>query len=644
MSLQVWLPLNGSFRNQGESLASFTATDVTIVNNDGKMGGCAVSTGSGCLVSDTKINLGKNQSVFCWIKPGSFNSSGNLTGVCGQHRYPSCTGLGITLKYASATTGYLCIAWGDGNSRQYAHQPGDILLTAGNWYHVGYTYDGVTVRLYVNGILDKSYNISNIATPTDYFHCFRWSLAADANSMYNGYNLSGRLNDVRAYNHTLSTKEIRELAKGKMIHYTFNEGAYDGVKNILTPTIAGASAANAGWDASLHAKAITVDKWTTGYNSGVPSPTIGYHAHWELIDGIPTMVFPRMNYSVSGIAADRWEGISESYNNHSVAGEITASTTYTISFEAMADTPGRQLYGGYYYSINGTSRGFHDGSWYANNIPVGKWKKYAFTFTSSASLSTALSGYFYFYGHGGGNGIAYLRNPQVEIGSTAHDFAVGTRPKDTVVYDASGMNHNGVITGTLISDPAFATGSSAHDVTYTEKNYFSAKFNGSTYVTYDTQLAIPDSYTMAFWIKKSGSGHAIDWRSLSGEVGIQPMYFNADKFQYYSSAGGSVYFDYSFLDNTWYHVALAVTSSTVTLYVNGVAQQTISATNPTGTVAALHLGCRVSYANIMNMNLKDFRLYSTTLSANDIKQLYTTPFMVDNKQNLFANSFKEGDS
>lgn len=637
MSLQIWLPLNGDYRNQGLSDVTFAASGTSVVTNDGKMGSCVSSGGSGYLISDNPVDLGQNQSMFCWIKPAAFNSGSSLTGVCGQHRYHRCTGMGITLKYASATTGYLCIAWGNGSSRYYNHHPGTTLLTANNWYHVGYTYDGTTVRLYVNGNLDASYQLSGISTPADYFQCFCWSLATSGGLIYNGYGLSGKLNDIRAYDHTLSTKEIKELAKGKMLHYTFNGGCYDEVSNLFVAPKVGSAYTDSNWDASLHSNAISVSGWSAGCNSGVPSTKIGYHASWINMNGIAVMKFPKLNHTFSGISASRWLGI---VSTNALSGTLKTGTTYTVSFEAMADVEGRTIYGGYYYNRSGAN-GFHDGSFYAYDIPVGKWKKYTFTFTAGTVTS---GGVFYFYGMEGSNGIAYLRFPQVEVGSVAHEYVEAISPRDTIIYDSAGMKYNGNITGILISQPEFASDSSDHKTSYQEKNYYSAKFNGSTYVAYDTQMAIPDSYTMAFWIKKSGSGHAIDWRNLSNETGVQPMYFNGSTFQYYSSAGGSTYFSYTFSDNTWYHIGLVVTASTVTLYVNGTAQQTINATNPTGVIAALHLGCRVSYANIMNMSMKDFRLYSTALSAEDVKKIYATPFVVDNKQNIFANSIKEGES
>jgi hypothetical protein len=652
MSLQIWLPLNGDYRNQGLSDVTFTASGTSVVTNDGKMGSCVSSGGSGYLISDNLVDLGQNQSMFCWIKPAAFNSSSSLTGVCGQHRYHRCTGMGITLKYASATTGYLCIAWGNGSSRYYNHHPGATLLTANNWYHVGYTYDGTTVRLYVNGNLDASYQFSDIATPADYFQCFLWSLATSGGSIYNGYGLSGKLNDIRAYDHTLSTKEIKELAKGKMLHYTFNNGGYDGMTNIiLSPEIEGPNSETA-WDTSLHPGAVTIKKgWWPGYKSNVASPNLGYHAYWKEENGIPIMVFPKMNYSVSGVSADRWLGIStKNWENDNRFALSNIGTTYTVSFEAKADAEGTVISGGHYYpQASDGNWNLWDGLFYTDNLPIGKWKKYSFTFTTQKQMSTSSSSHFsewYVYGYSGSNGYSYVRNLQIEIGNTAHDYAPIIKSKDTIIYDSAGMKYDASITGTLISQPEFASDSSDHRTSYSEKNYYSAKFNGSTYVAYDKHIAIPDTYTMAFWFKKQGGGHIIDWRAVSGEAGVQPAYMNpgTNRIQYFSSAGGSSYFDYVFADNTWYHMALVVTMSTVTLYVNGVAQQTINATNPAGTLADLHIGCRASYTNIMNMNMKDFRIYSTALTESDIKQLYATPMLIDNRNNIFMNALREGDS
>ena len=179
-----------------------------------------------------KVYLGKNQSMFCWVKPNVFNSSASLTGVCGQHRYKACLNIGITFKYASNQTGYLCVNTGTGDSRTYKDYYGTTLLTAGNWYHVGYTYDGQVLNLYVNGVLDKSYNLSGLAFAPDYVYAFDWSLGDSNNDMWTDYSLSGYLNDIRMYDHTLSPKEVKEISKGKMLHWTFGNGDYNAITNL----------------------------------------------------------------------------------------------------------------------------------------------------------------------------------------------------------------------------------------------------------------------------------------------------------------------------------------------------------------------------------------------------------------------------
>ena len=76
MSLQVWLPLNGDLRNQGLSDLSFSGEERFVtVDNNGKIGKCYHNSGfynngftAGGLISDKEINLGQNQSMFCWFK------------------------------------------------------------------------------------------------------------------------------------------------------------------------------------------------------------------------------------------------------------------------------------------------------------------------------------------------------------------------------------------------------------------------------------------------------------------------------------------------------------------------------------------------------------------------------------------------
>lgn len=637
MSLQVWLPLyNTNITNYGLSDLEFpTPSTRPSIALGGKFGSGLSNNGAAIDInSTTEIDLGLQQSLFCWVNMTAFNN--NPIGLCGNHCYHQNLNLGLNFKRSSDTAAYLSISTGHKNRRTWSEYSSASLVSAGVWTHVGYTYDGTDLKLYINGQLDKTYTVTDIQTGPAIFEVWRWAVD------HTGYYLNGIIADVRAYDHTLSTKEVHELAKAKFIHYPFDKGDYNTNTNILNAMTPGA-AMNVAWDATLHPNAIKMDGWSQGYNGGVSSASSGYHAHWIMMNDIPTMVFPKLNHTISGISATRWLGISESNVNHS--SQIQPGTTYTISFEAMADSPGREIYCGMYaYSISAGKAGFPDGYCYAKNIPIGTWKKYSFTVTASTtdydpSKAAAL---FYFYGHSGSNGIAYVRNPRVEIGAYAHDDCIGE--SDLTVYNVAGGLRHGTVNGNVTIRNAYAT-SKSNTESYADKNYNYAYFDGASYVK-TSAVIIPDCYTMACWINRHSYGHAVDWRDASG-VGVQPLYIRNDGcIQAYSSSGGSnnsQYFTTPIPADTWCHVAMVATATTLTYYLNGVRQETYAITNAEGSLANLHIGCRCdSTSNKINMDMRDFRIYSTALSDADIIQLYQIPFSIDKSQNVFAKTLREG--
>ena len=228
MALQVWLPLNGDLRNQGLSDLKFSVVSSnTSISSSGKIGKCYLnnSNSNGGLISDKPINLGQKLSMFCWVKMTDFYSSASLTGVLGQHRYQTCQGTGITMHYTSSTTGQLSINTGNGNgSRTYSTYYGNTTLIAGEWYHVGFTYDTGTWKLYVNGALDGTFSPYTNSNINDYIGIFCWSLSGTSGAeLWSDYKLRGALNDVRIYDHCLSPKEVKEISKGLVLHYKLDD-------------------------------------------------------------------------------------------------------------------------------------------------------------------------------------------------------------------------------------------------------------------------------------------------------------------------------------------------------------------------------------------------------------------------------------
>lgn len=259
MALQVWLPLNGNLKNNGLSNLHFSNTNTSALRNIttiSKIGNsCYQGTSSslGALVSDQTIDLGDKQSFFCWIYVDNFDST--FMGVFGQHRYNKKEGIGLNVKYISATTGRLTMSIGNGSSRVYQDYVGNTILDAKKWYHVGITYDGAIIRFYVNGELDGERAYANFAHEPDYIEVFTWSLSGNTgNTPYNNYGFKGCLNDVRIYDECLSTKQIKEISKGLAAHYKFN---WIGRENMLLGTEGVVFSRSGAVDGSVNSKAFS---------------------------------------------------------------------------------------------------------------------------------------------------------------------------------------------------------------------------------------------------------------------------------------------------------------------------------------------------------------------------------------------------
>jgi prepilin-type N-terminal cleavage/methylation domain-containing protein len=96
------------------------------------------------------------------------------------------------------------------NSVGETYQLTQSTVTPSKWNFVAMTYDGATLSFYLNGALDGSTPASGWITSTVLPFCIG---GIDDIGVCNpgGYNLSGYLNDIRAYNRALSAAEVQEI-------------------------------------------------------------------------------------------------------------------------------------------------------------------------------------------------------------------------------------------------------------------------------------------------------------------------------------------------------------------------------------------------------------------------------------------------
>lgn len=645
MSLLVWLPLTKDLTNYGTENVEFTLTGLSTafaVNSAGKIGGCFERTASDGIFykSSKNFNLDQDFSMFCWAYISTAGTSAN--GLISNHNHATNSGTGITVKQISSTDFRLSCNTGTGTERTYHTYYGPTNII-NKWHHLGLTYNKTKQQLllWVDGKIDYTLNNYANASADNPFTLFCWSTG------YNngGYHPKCKLNDVRLYDHCLSSKEIKEISKGLIAHYPLRDRYAENTKNILLYPTPG-NVYTPAWDTALHPNAIQVSNWSTGYNSGVSTPTSGYHGHWQIIDSIPTMVFPDLNTQFS--TAHRWLGISSNASSsNNLTSLIGAGTTYTISFEARGSIPGMAVQTGLYYKLTSTTgKGFQDGQ--EKFTLTTNWKRYSVTKTLSISADASSPGQLYVYGHYNSiEGTSFVRNLQIEIKDHATPYTISTRDMG-IVQDCSGNGYDLNFSNDALP---FVNNSSRNDycvkITDGVTNYLQ---NSSVYFPYD-------AVTMSCWFKTNsgqagGNNYHIPFSSVSGhyEISVEGTTgklrggFYVNNTRYCSTTSGN-----NICDGLWHMLTLTYDGATIRRYLDGI-EVSGSSTAVTGALSGGlklltlgHYGTSEGYGN-KNSYMSDVRLYATALSAEDILSLYKTSATIDNQQNIFAYDFVEEDT
>lgn len=641
MSLLIWLPLHGNLINYGLANHKFE-----LVNNAGTAlsVGASGKTGSSCyqrtkvntadyITSKTNLKLEDDFTMACWCKVTQVSGADSANGILTNHNHATNSGSGITLKEVGTSACYISCNTGNGSNRTYNTYYGTTNLL-GAWHHLCVTYQKATTayNLYVDGVCEKTFTYGNSAQSNP-VRIFDWSTGYSTNSAYRPNCL---LNDVRIYDHCLSPREIQYIATGLIAHYPLKDGGVESTTN-LAPYPTPGTAISPGWDTTLHPGAISVSGWTNGYNSGVSTagtknPEIGYHAHWKVIDGIPTIVFPDINNGLS--LGHRWLGVCTG----GMQTKIGPSTTYTISFDAKSNVEGKQISSGYYYRVSGaSSNNFHDGD--ISIVLTTSWKRYSLTFTTLSTLDTSISAAVYIYGHKGSlYGISYVKNIQIELKDHATPYTPTSR--QATIEDCSGYARHGEIIGNIAT------------------NYDAVRYNQciyhtdgrSNYIKTKAFTMPTDAVTMSCWFKSNTTGYnsyqiPLSFNSANYELSIDPSGHFRNGFTINGSRQVLTTSHTSILDNKWHMITATYDGKTIRRYLDGK-ELTSYATSVSGTLVGgnsnLYIGTYNSggYAN-KNAYMSDVRVYASALSAAAIETLYKSRIAFTEQKDVMAYEFIE---
>ena len=161
----------------------------------GKYGKALQFNGSSALVTipdAASLHLTTGMTLEAWVNPSTVNGNWRDVIYKGNDNYY----LEATSSNASKPDAGL-IAGGS-----YADAYGSAALTANTWSYLAETYDGTTLRLYVNGTqVASTAHTGTISTSTN-------PLQIGGDSIY-GQNFAGMIDEVRIYNTALTPTQIQ---------------------------------------------------------------------------------------------------------------------------------------------------------------------------------------------------------------------------------------------------------------------------------------------------------------------------------------------------------------------------------------------------------------------------------------------------
>lgn len=590
MALTCWLPLLGATENLG--CGNITAiNNGAVIDNNGKIGKCYSFNGNNYYIALT------GQELFDCFKGGTtafsicmwvYHADTRRAILFGDYGLSNSIGFNIELN-----TGHSLRFYWNGSPD---YSPG-INVGLNTWSHITLTYDGASLKSYLNGnlIATRDGTLAARSKTAGEFRLGRDTRTTDT-------ALNGKLNDIRVYgDHALSAAEVKEISQGLVLHYKLDSGY-----NESTTNLCGTSAG--GWN-----------------NSGTCTRTVNDTA----ILGKPT-----------------------TSNTYSVRATSDGSMALTCG-TTTANHPSKTIIASVYVWLDGTqdSSSFYlrstktDGSvgnlMYNGNANPSTWPRQQWIRINTNAINTASDATtFYICTYVNKNTeVRAVNGWQIEEKDHVTPYtASGTTRTDIVIQDDSGYNYN----GTIIGDPYIVTNSAR----YENAMYFTGRPCAINSVSVFSHL---NTFTYSCWFKRNTNEGAVlimGYQYGNNSSGSLSIVNDKPGFHYYAHANGNgdtqVGITQTCNDNQWHHLAATYDGTKVISYFDGVktTEQNVTLLTTTRTFS-------INYTNTGSSNrdyqgaLSDVRVYCTTLDADAILQLYHTGAKIDNKANFHTYEINE---
>ena len=615
MALQVWLPLNGDLHNQGLSDVTVTNNGAT-VSNAGKIGKCyEFGTSASYMDLPTAAMSGLSEASVClWLYINSFNTSWATYFQAGGASVAWTSYTFGLLRNSSTSKVCFCVSNGSSSTQTSCNSPD---LTLGKWYHFTLTYKSGHILMYINGELHQDFATSIVP---NFASISRITIGKSTN--HSNYQTDCSINDFRIYDHALSKREVKDIAKGLVLHYklddrdilmskcknvTYNQLIYDGNFNSLS-----------NWRLNAGTNTLSVNNnIMTETFSG--TATAWYHA--GIVSNTQFTLYKNHKYFISFDV--------KSNKNIAIRGGYTKPTGYYTNITVQPNE--------WYHKIQiKKATSITSGDSEAASISIiiddarqmsaGDWIKYRKVMFVDLTLM-----------FGSGN------EPTAEEADIIFDHYMPYNTGEVMdlsmpILDCSGYNNDGTIIGELsLSDDSPRYGKSA---------VFDGVSSGIQIDNLYISNIINTAVTYSFWIKPNGENGArsVYFGSYSSTSWSIEKYTNNLLRSWWNGAL-NYYPNVSITDNAWQMITITKNGTNeVKFYLNGVLKETNTSTHSALTFpTTFRIGrdTRSNDGTPYKGLMSDFRIYSTALSEKDIQELYNLSVWVDKGGNL--NSFNNNE-
>lgn len=489
---------------------------------------------------------------------------GNAIILGSVHNYPANTRFYVGCYNGYFSGGFGNTSWGDAASNRK--------IESNTWYHLCMTTFGTNWKLYINGqcVQEKTSSANPVILYGNIY-------IGEKQALYN---------DFRIYDHCLSPKEVKEISKGLVLHYPLNDAYVEETSNLFSTNL-------------THHR-----NWN---NSG--------SAIWNWDDN----TIPKINNSII-------YSISRTDTGNSAIGcgayNLVAGKTYTASvYIYLSGNVDSNIF--YIRNVDtniATLKYNNDAN--PQKWPQNQWIRATATFTPSTAYNSC---YICSYLNNA-NSKRALTCWQIEEKDHATPYTSNTR-NETTVYDCSGYQNNGTISGLLSC--------SADSPRYKVSTNMSGQYISCNTTNIQQVCNAGAPFTISSWIKRTAnytnSSGLFEAGSSSGNLKCLHLVFrNTGQFVFaFYSCDLYPGFNINNHIGEWNLITCTYDGSTMKVYINGeLIGSRDGAILNLQTITPYTVIGKAQTANSPDL-LSDFRVYATALSEEDIKELYNTSCIIN---------------